>query len=80
MDPKQELLKLAIKSPRRSIREALTWKDDSTGRLSQGPDYNAPLAKFVTDDWDINKARHHCHSLDRLFLALEGIESEFAAK
>ena len=80
MDPKQELLKLAIKSPRRSIRESLTWKDDSTGRLSQGPDYNAPLAKFVTSDWNIKKARNKCHSLDRLFLALERIESEFAAK
>lgn len=80
VDPKQELLKLAIKSPRRSIREALTWKDDSTGRLSQGPDYNATLAKFVTADWNIKKARKACHSFDRLFLALERLESDFAAE
>lgn len=80
VDPKQELLKLAINSPRRSIREALTWKDEASGRLSQGPDYNATLAKFVTTNWSIKKARHKCHSLDRLFLALERIESGFAAK
>ena len=79
-DPKQELLKLAIKSPRRTIREALTWKDEATGRLSQGPDYNAPLAMFVTNDWNIDVARKRCRSLDHLFLALERIESEFAAK
>ena len=79
-DPKRELLKLAIKSPRRLIREALTWKDEATGRLSQGPDYNAPLAKFVTNDWNIEVARKRCRSLDRHFLALERIESEFAAK
>lgn len=62
------------------MREALTWKDDSSGRLSQGPDYNATLAKFVIDRWNIKKARNKCRSLDRLFLALERIESEFAAK
>lgn len=47
-DPKQELLKLANKSPRKSIRDALTWHDKATGQLSQGPDYNAPLVRFVT--------------------------------
>ena len=76
-DPKQELLKLASKSPRRSVREALTWKEESTGRLSQGPDYNAPLAKFVSNDWNIELARKKCGSLGRLFLALEQIESDF---
>jgi hypothetical protein len=79
-DPKQELLKLASSSPRRLIREALTWKDEASGRLSQGPDYNAPLAKFVINDWNIGEARKKCRSLDRLFLALERIEADFAAK
>ena len=62
------------------MREALTWKDDSSGRLSQGPDYNAPLAKFVTKDWNIEEARKRCRSLNRLFLALERIEADFATK
>lgn len=78
-DPKQELLELAVKSPRRPIREALTWKNERTGRLSQGPDYNGPLAMFVTNDWNIEAARKRCRSLDRLFLALERIESELGA-
>jgi len=79
-DPKQKLLKLAINSPRRFIRESLAWKDESSGRIFQGPDYNATLAKFVTTAWNLTKARKKCRSFDRLFLALERIESEFAAK
>jgi hypothetical protein len=80
VDPKYELLKAAHKSPRRSLREALTWKDDSTGRLFQGPDYNATLAKFIFADWNIKKARKSCRSFDRLFLALERLESDVSAK
>jgi hypothetical protein len=75
-DPKQELLRLALSSPRRTMREALAWKDDSSGRLFQGPDYNATLAKFVATEWDITGARNKCRSLHRLFLALERIEAE----
>jgi hypothetical protein len=78
-DPKQELLKLALSSPRRAMREALAWKDESSGRFFQGPDYNATLAKFVTTDWNIEGARQECRSLGRLFLALERVEAEFAA-
>ena len=79
-DPKQELLKAADKSPRRALREALTWKDDATGRLTQGPDYNATLARFVLTDWNIQKARKACRSFDRLFLALERLELDVTAK
>lgn len=78
-DPKQELLKLALNSPRRAMRDALVWKDESSGRLFQGPDYNATLARFVAKEWDIAGARNACRSLDRLFLALERIEAEFAS-
>ena len=64
-DPKLELLKLANRSPRRVIRESLTWKDAASGRLSQGPDYNAPLARFAATDWNIAAARKKCRSLER---------------
>lgn len=77
-DPKQELLKLALRSPRRAMREAMAWKDTSSGRLFQGPDYNATLAKFVLGQWNIEVARKACRSLDRLFLALERTEAEVA--
>jgi hypothetical protein len=62
------------------MREALAWKDESSGRWSQGPDYNATLAKFVKDEWDIEKTRTKCRSLDRLFLALQRIEQNVVAK
>ena len=78
-DPKQELLKLALCSPRKVMREALAWKDEASGRLFQGPDYNATLAKFVSKQWDIEAARKECRSLGRLFLALERIEAEMAS-
>lgn len=77
-DPKQELLKLALSSPRRAIREELAWKDESSGRLSQGPDYNATLARFVSKQWDIEVASKNCRSLGRLFIALGRIEAEMA--
>jgi len=79
-DPKQELLKLAFGSPRRAMREALAWQDAASGRFFQGPDYNATLARFVNAQWDIDLARKSCRSLERLFVALERIEREMAAK
>ena len=75
-EPKQELLKFALSSPRRVMREALVWQDTASGRLCQGPDYNATLAKFVSSQWDIDAARKACRSLGRLFLALERLEAE----
>ncbi|MHB9006774.1 MAG: DUF4276 family protein [Limisphaerales bacterium] len=78
-DPKQELLKLVLSSPRRPIREALAWKDELSGRLCQGPDYNATLARFVALDWNLVGARKACPSLNRLFAALKRIESDFVA-
>ena len=75
-DPKQELLKLALTCPRRTMREALVWRDQSSGRLFQGPDYNGTLAPFVSKAWDLLGARAKCCSLDRLFLALERVEKE----
>jgi hypothetical protein len=58
------------------MRDALVWKDESSGRLFQGPDYNATLAKFVEREWNIEAARKACRSLNRLFLALERVETD----
>lgn len=76
-DPKQVLLKLAMNSPSRNMRESLVWRDKSSGRLCQGPDYNATLAKFVKGDWDICEAQKVCLSLKRLFLALDRLQQDF---
>jgi hypothetical protein len=77
-DPKQELLKLALRSPRRNLRDALARREKAGARLFQGPDYNATLSKFVIEDWNIEAARTKCRSLDRMFFALGRIEAEFA--
>jgi hypothetical protein len=78
-DPKQELLRTAIASPKRFIRESLVWKEDS-GQLFQGPDYNGTLARFVVKEWDIDIAAKKCSSLCRLFRALDRIENEMSKK
>lgn len=75
-DPKNELLKLAMTSPRRTMREAVVWKDEPSGKLFQGPDYNATLARFVAKEWNLQHARSTCRSLDRFFNALGRLEAE----
>ena len=76
VNPKGELLKLAMMSPRRLIREAIVYRDESSGTLKQGPDYNSALGRFVTKDWEIEQARLKCRSLDRLFVAMDRLERE----
>ena len=75
-DPKHVLLAAAMRSPSRSMREALVWRDDRSGRLCQGPDYNGALAPFVRARWDVDVARGSCPSLDRLLLALARLDAE----
>lgn len=77
-DPKQELLRLSLGSRVRRVREALVWRDSESGQLHQGPDYNGTLAPFVMKHWDISAARSVCPSLERLFAALQRLETEFA--
>lgn len=78
LDPKQTLLRLSLRSRVRRIREAIVWRDDKSGRLFQGPDYNGVLAEFVTKHWKPSVARSACPSLGRLFSALQRLEAEFA--
>lgn len=77
-DPKQALLKLALRSRVRQMREALVWHDERSGKLFQGPDYNGTLAHFVENQWHIPTARKVCPSLDRLFAALHRLEARCA--
>jgi hypothetical protein len=76
-DPKEELLRRALKCPTRQIRDALVWRDDRTGKVYQGPDYNGTLGRFVTNQWDISSACSRCQSLERLFAALQSLEDRF---
>lgn len=77
-DPKQELLRLALRGRVRGLREALVWRNASSGRLFQGPDYNGTLAHFVTQQWNVSTARQACPSLERLFAALHRLEARCA--
>jgi hypothetical protein len=75
-DPKAELLKLAMQSPRRDIRDALVRREGS-GILKQGPAYNSTLASFVVSSWDQAIAVEKCPSLARLIQALSALESDW---
>ena len=75
-DPKQTLLEASMRCSSRPRREALVWRDDRSGRLFQGPDYNGVLASFVNDQWDVAAARRRCPSLERFFEALSRLEAE----
>jgi hypothetical protein len=76
-DPKQELLRLSVRSRVRQTRDALVWRDKNSGRLLQGPDYNGTLARFVAAQWNITTARRACPSLTRLFIALQRLEAMY---
>lgn len=75
LDPKQELLRIAASGRVTQKREALVWRDDRSGQLRQGPDYNGTLAQFVSESWNVATARSLCPSLDGLWTALERLES-----
>lgn len=68
-DPKQTLINLARRSPRRNIREDLCPRPNSTSRV--GPNYNGRLASFVSSNWRPELARAKSESLDRAIMRLE---------
>jgi len=67
-DPKQTVIKLAKRSRRRDIREAIVPIDDYA---SIGPGYNTKFQNFIQNSWDINSARRNSPSLDRAIKSLE---------
>jgi hypothetical protein len=75
-DPKLELLKLAVTSPKRDIRDGLVRRD-STGILRQGPAYNSTLASFIHDGWEPTSAAAKCPSLQKLLNALSTLEADW---
>lgn len=62
-DPKRELIRLASRSRRRNLREAIVPAPETTARF--GPDYNGCLIRFVAEFWDPLVARKAAPSLDR---------------
>lgn len=76
LDPKEELLRIAASGRVTQKREALVRRDDRSGQLRQGPDYNGTLAQFVAESWSVVTARSLCPSLDGLWSALQRLESD----
>ncbi len=62
LDPKECLLRLALRAPRRR-REDLVI--EVNGNVRQGPGYNPLLSEFAGDHWSASNAALHAHSLQR---------------
>jgi hypothetical protein len=62
-DPKKQLIELAKKSRNRSLRESIVPAKNSTAKV--GKDYNNPLIQFVSEEWQVERAKKHSQSLNR---------------
>jgi hypothetical protein len=62
-DPKKELIDLARRARRRELRDDICPPTHSTRKV--GPNYNARLAVFVSQQWDPNVASERAESLAR---------------
>ncbi len=73
--PKQFLIRLAAKSRKREIREAIVPAPKSTAFI--GPDYNGKLIEFVEREWQAREAAIYSPSLDRAFAAITSFQPVF---
>ncbi len=67
-DPKRELIALARRSKKRTVREALVPLQGSTAQ--EGPLYTSEMIRFARNQWNIESAREKSRSLDRCLLRL----------
>ena len=61
--PKERLVALARRSPKRALREAIVPRRNGTG--TTGPGYNEHVSDFATRHWNPEMARRTAPSLDR---------------
>src|SRR5579859_304811 len=61
--PKEALVNLARNSSRKTIRDEICPKQNSTSKV--GPNYNGRLSSFVQNTWDPVNAGRNCTSLQR---------------
>lgn len=74
-DPKQDLINLVRKSKKKNLRQAIVPDRGSTAKV--GKDYNAPLLRFVSEQWRVRDAMNQSESLKRTVLALENFGEHF---
>lgn len=69
--PKQYLINLVKKSPKRKLREAIL-PINASARV--GPDYNGQLSIFINSIWNITRAMKNSESLNRTINTLNKFE------
>lgn len=72
MNPKELLINLVNRSPRRELKADIVPALNSTAQ--QGPNYNEPLIKFVNEYWDISTAVNNSPSLQKAVDAVNGFQ------
>lgn len=75
-DAKEAVLRIAMRSQRRPIKESMARRARD-GRITQGPIYNATMAKFVRTRWRPWLAARNAPSLSRLEAALDRLEDSW---
>ncbi len=77
-DPKATLVNAARKSRSEKLRDLIVPRPGSTAK--QGRDYNAALAEFVSNDWNIEKAATQSASLQRTVARLASFTPVWSAR
>ena len=71
-DPKRDLINLVRTSKQKDLRQAIVPEKGSTAKV--GKDYNAPLLKFISQQWRVREAMNQSKSLQRTVFALEAFQ------
>ncbi len=74
-DPKQEIIKLAKKSRKRELREAIVPAQGSTSSI--GPDYNGKMIDFIRKRWVVSEAAKCSPSLKKTFVAIKKFQPNY---
>lgn len=75
-NPKEALIQLARTSRKKRLRDDICPPPNSTRRV--GPNYNARLGSFVSENWDPTEARLNSQSLDRTIARLIAFRPQWA--
>ena len=75
--PKERLVALARRSPKRALREAIVPRRNGTG--TTGPGYNEHVSDFATRHWNPEMARRTAPSLDRAIARIAELAAQQSA-
>lgn len=66
-EPKNTVLKLALKSGKKDLRRYFVSRRIRTGKLCEGPIYTEEVIRFVQRRWSVKRARAAAPSLERAY-------------